>query len=62
MAASLRATQLKSRLCTEDFIYAIVTVIFGVCNPVRLLELLAVTIRKWSPNPVSSPEPRREPL
>jgi hypothetical protein len=31
---------------------AVVTVIVGVCHSVRLLQLLVVTIRKWSIDPV----------
>jgi hypothetical protein len=31
---------------------AVVTVTFGVCNSVRLLELIVFKIRKWSVNPI----------
>jgi hypothetical protein len=46
----------------EDFMCAVVTVIFGVRNSVRRLQLHLVTIRKWSVNPVSNPEPHGESL
>jgi hypothetical protein len=41
---------------------AVVTVIFGVCKSVRMLQLLVVTIRKLSIIPISNPKPRRESL
>jgi hypothetical protein len=34
----------------EDFVCAAVTAMFRVCKPVRLLQLLVVTIYKWSIN------------
>jgi hypothetical protein len=36
-------------------LFAVVTVIIGVCNSVRLLQLLVVTIRKWSINIIPNP-------
>jgi hypothetical protein len=41
----------------EDFMCVVITVIFGVCNSVRLLQLPVVTIHKWSINPVTNPNP-----
>jgi hypothetical protein len=41
----------------KDFMCAVVTVIYGMCNSVRLLYLLVVTVRKWSINPVTKPNP-----
>jgi hypothetical protein len=37
--------------------FAVVTVIFGVCNSMRLLQLLVVMIRKWSINPITNQHP-----
>jgi hypothetical protein len=62
MAASLRVSQLKVPLCREYFICAVVAVKFGVCNPVRLLQLHIITIRTWSINLISNPKHRPEPL
>jgi hypothetical protein len=44
---------------TEDLMCAAVTVIFRVCKPVRLLQLLAVTScsNKWSVNRFTNPNP-----
>jgi hypothetical protein len=47
------SAQLKVRLWTEKIMCAVVTVMFGVCNSVRLLQLFVVTTCKWSVNPVS---------
>jgi hypothetical protein len=41
---------------------AAVTVMFGVCVSVGLLELLVVVIRKWPIDPISNPKPCRETL
>jgi hypothetical protein len=43
----------------EDFMSAAVTVIYRVCKPVRLLELLVVMscVYKWSINPITNPNP-----
>jgi hypothetical protein len=46
----------------EDFMCAADTMIFGVCNSVRLLQLLIVAFRKWSMDPISNPKPRQETL
>jgi hypothetical protein len=41
---------------------AVVTVIFGVCGSVGMLELVVMAIRKWSIDPVCNTKPRRETL
>jgi hypothetical protein len=42
---------------TEDFMCGAVTAIFGVCKPVKLLQLLVVTscMYKCSINPITNP-------
>jgi hypothetical protein len=40
----------------EELICAVVTVIFGMHNPVRLWELFEVTICKFSINPITNPK------
>jgi hypothetical protein len=38
----------------EDFMCAAITMIFRACKPVRLLQVLVVTICKWSTNPFTN--------
>jgi hypothetical protein len=40
----------------------VITVIFWVCNSVKQLQLLVVTIQKWSVIQYSNQNPRRESL
>jgi hypothetical protein len=43
----------------EEFMCAAIAVVFGVCKPMRLLQLFVVTSRvyKWSVNRVTNPNP-----
>jgi hypothetical protein len=54
----------KQRLVKTDKALCVLQLqlIFGVCNAVRLLQLLIATIRKWSINQISNLKPRRESL
>jgi hypothetical protein len=49
-----------SRNCNPHVLCAVVAVIFGVYNPVRLLHLPVVTIRKWAMNPVDAYSYKRQ--
>jgi hypothetical protein len=44
----------------EGFTCAVVTIIYGLCNSVRMLQLTVFTSRvlKWSINLISNPKPR----
>jgi hypothetical protein len=46
-----RRYQAKARKDSKDFMRAIVTTVFEVCNSVRVSQLFVVTIRKFSINP-----------
>jgi hypothetical protein len=41
----------------EDFVYSVVTLIYGVCNSVRLSYLFVVTFCKYLINPITNPNP-----
>jgi hypothetical protein len=51
-----------AQLCREDFMCSVDAVIFGVCNSMRLLYLIVVTIRKWSVSRIYNRKPCRESL
>jgi hypothetical protein len=45
---------------TEEIMYGVVTVIFGVCNLVRLSWLFLVAFCNCSVNPMTNPNPSRD--
>jgi hypothetical protein len=58
----LKSATRKRLVKTEDFMCAAVTVVFGVCNSARLLQLLVVAISKWSMDQIPNTKPRPETL